>query len=330
MMRRTRLSRYYAMNPLLAMSVVAASAALIPPASADTTVAPAAANDTTPRLFSTPSADDDDEPRTRGEGMLESQCLSGSGAAVYGKVPGMESPCIVKAPPRTLFCDPSVNACDPAAADPCPSWNDSCRWSGSVDWMGPQSTGNSSAEKLSYSLGSKEPELKSKYGHGPCIDHPSVYSNAIIVDDLGEHENTYGCGDFEAADDGRFTLRSGDSITTLRDDGTFRATPCIAPIELHQLGAGYDPHVYFTHSYGYTEPFHKITGRWQVNQGTRSAGKDTWFEMGTFSFRKGGRIEANNMREDATGDDNVVFDAIAFVPFNYSEPGPCNLNDGGL
>ncbi|WP_158710957.1 hypothetical protein [Streptomyces albus] len=287
---------------------------------------------------------------------------------------------VVKAAPRDLFCDPSINACDPDAADPCPSWNSSCYWDGSVNWMGAQNTGNSSTEKLSYSLGSGEPELQSKYGHGPCIDHPSVYTNAIIVDDLGRHEDTYGCGDFEAADDGKFTLQTGDNITTLRDDGTFRATPYLAPIDLHQLGAGYDHHVYFTHSYGDTDYFHKITGRWQVNQaklpsgdqpgqrykvfvhlpshgaeavvrynfipgdntsgaepdycrvnqGTRSAGKDTWFEMGTFTFWKGGRIEADNLHDAGTGDDNVVFDAIAFVPFNSADPGPCNLNDGGL
>lgn len=287
---------------------------------------------------------------------------------------------VVKAPPRTLFCNPSINACDADAADPCPSWDASCYWSGSVDWMGPQSTGNSSTENLSYSLGSGEPELQSKYGHGPCIDHPSVYTNAIIVDDLGQHEDTYDCGDFEGADDGKFTLQAGDSITTLRDDGTFRATPYIAPIDLHQLGAGYDHHVYFTHSYEYTEPFHRVTGRWQVNQeklpsgdqpgqrykvylhlpshgaeavvrydfipgdntsgakpdycnvnqGTRSAGKDTWFEMGTFSFWKGGRIEADNIHKGGTGDDNVVFDAIAFVPFNSADPGACALVDGGL
>ncbi|MFF0459167.1 hypothetical protein [Streptomyces mexicanus] len=286
----------------------------------------------------------------------------------------------IKVPPRTLFCDPSLNACDPDAADPCPSWNESCYWDGSVDWIGTQNTDNSSTEKLNYSLGSAEPELKSKYDHGPCIDHPSVYTDAIIVDDLGEHENTYGCTDFEYAADGKFTLQAGDNIATLRDDGTFRATPYLAPIDLHQLGAGYDHHVYFTHSYPDTDYYHKITGRWQVNpaklpsgdqpgqrykvflhlpshgaeaivrynfipgdntigakpdycrvnQATRSAGKETWFEMGTFTFWKGGRIEADNLHDAGTGDDNVVFDAIAFVPFNYADPGACALNDGGV
>ncbi|MCX4984126.1 hypothetical protein [Streptomyces sp. NBC_00572] len=287
---------------------------------------------------------------------------------------------VIKVAPKNLFCTPAINACNPSAADPCPTWDDQCRWSGSADWMGPQSTSNSSTEKLSYSLGSGEPALQSKYGHGPCFGHPGPYTSAIIVDDLGQHEDTYDCGDFEGADDGKFTLQSGDNITTLRNDGTYRATPYIANIDLHQLGAGYDHHVYFTHSYDYSQPFHRVTGRWQVNQkklpsgdqpgqrykvylhlpshaaeavvrydfipgentagakadfcnvnqATRSAGKDTWFEMGTFTFWKGGRIEMDNIQKGATGDDNVVFDAMAFVPYIYKEPGPCSLVDGGL
>ncbi|MDT7840158.1 transglycosylase SLT domain-containing protein [Streptomyces justiciae] len=311
-------------------------------------------------------------------GWAETPQMTWDGVASYVK-PDMPFDVITVAP-RDAFCDPSVNACDPDAADPCPSWDSSCYWDSSVDWMGSQSTANSSTETLRYALGSGEPELQSKYGHGPCIDHPSVYTNAIIVDDLGEHENTYDCADIVGAYDGKFTLQTGDSITMKRDDGTFRATPYIAPIDLHQLGAGYDHHVWFTHSYGDTDYFHKITGRWEVNpaklpsgdqpgqrykvyihlpshgaeaivrynfipgdnafgaeadycrvnQGTRSNGQETWFEMGTFSFWKGGRIEADNLHDAGTGDDNVVFDAIAFVPFSSADPGACALNDGGL
>ena len=55
-MRRRRLRRYLSTNPLIALSVVAASATLLPLASPDSTVqtAPAAADGTAPRLFSTP------------------------------------------------------------------------------------------------------------------------------------------------------------------------------------------------------------------------------------------------------------------------------------
>lgn len=286
---------------------------------------------------------------------------------------------VLKTPPYGTFCDAS-NACDPAAADPCPSWNNLCYWGKSAEWIGSQSSSNSSTENLRYSLGSSEPELRSKYDHGNCFDWPNGNSNAIVIDDLGEHEDTYDCGDFEGAWDGKFTLQSGDNFTMQRDDSTYRATPYIANIDLHQLGAGYDHHVYFTHSYPYGEIFHKVTGRWQINpkllpsgdqpgnryrvfvhlpshgaeaaigydfipgentagaepdhcsinQKTRSGGQETWVEMGTFTFWKGGRIELDNIQKDATGDDNVVFDAVGFIPATSADPGICSLNDGGL
>ncbi|MFE0642028.1 hypothetical protein ACFW2Y_10530 [Streptomyces sp. NPDC058877] len=107
---------------------------------------------------------------------------------------------IIKTLPRHLFCAPSVN----------------------VNRMGSQSTGRSSTEKLGYELGSAEPALQSKYDHGPCIDRPGVHSNTVIVDDLGEHEDTYGCGDFEGGFDGKFPLQAGDNVTIQRAGATYR------------------------------------------------------------------------------------------------------------
>ncbi|MEU6541492.1 hypothetical protein [Streptomyces sp. NPDC047000] len=279
-----------------------------------------------------------------------------------------------------LFCDPSVNACTPGAADPCPTLDQQCRWNQSVTWVTGQQDGNSSTENLAYSLGSGEPALESKYDHGPCIDYPNGDETALIVDDLGEHENTYGCDDIVGATDGKFTLQTGDNITMQRDDTTWRATPYIAQIDIHQLGAGYDNHIYFTHSYPAGDIFHKVTGRWElnqarlpagdqpgkrydvfahlpshggqanvkynfipgdntvgaeadychVNQATRSNGSDTWFEFGTFTFWKGGRIEADNLHDPGTGDADVAFDAIAFVPHNSKvTTQACKLIDSG-
>ncbi|MFJ7231937.1 hypothetical protein ACIQVF_20625 [Streptomyces tendae] len=45
---------------------------------------------------------------------------------------------------------------------------------------------------------------------------------------------------------------------------------------------------------------------WRVNQATRSNGQETWFEMGTFSFWKGGHIGSDHLHDAGTGDDNVV------------------------
>ncbi|MEU9329430.1 hypothetical protein AB0D91_37490 [Streptomyces canus] len=53
---------------------------------------------------------DDTDPLTCGEGGPESQCLSGSGAAVYGKIAEMETPCIVKRnDPKRQALQPSAN-----------------------------------------------------------------------------------------------------------------------------------------------------------------------------------------------------------------------------
>jgi hypothetical protein len=67
----------------------------------------------------------------------------------------------------------------------------------------------------------------------------------------------------------------------------------------------------------------------RINQGTRSNGSDTWFEFGTFTFWKGGRIEADNLHDPGTGDADVAFDAIAFVPHNSKVTTACALNDSG-
>ena len=277
------------------------------------------------------------------------------------------------------FCDPAINSCTPGAADPCPAWNSSCYFNGSVTWISNQDRMNSAVERLSYALGSGEPTLERMYPTGPCIEPPNGDASAIIVDDLAEHENTYGCGDFEASDDGKFSLQLGDNFTYYRDDGTMRATPYIAQIDLHQLSAGYDGHSFFTHSYPAGDIFHKVTGRWEVNQKylpnfdqlgkhydvfvhvpnhgaeaivrynfipgkndeglsthscrlpqkTVSNGADVWVEMGSFTFWKGGRIEADNLHDAGTGDDNVNFDAIAFVPIAFHVPGYCWKDSGG-
>ncbi|WP_030555393.1 transglycosylase SLT domain-containing protein [Streptomyces exfoliatus] len=271
------------------------------------------------------------------------------------------------------FCSPSVNNCTPNTADPCPAFNDTCRWFGSVSWISDQSPDNSSREDLTYAPGSAEPALIAKYPSGPCMTKPNGNTSAIIVDDLNEREDVYDCGDFEGAADGKFTLQLGDNINYLRPDGSFRATPSIAQIDLHQLGAGYNGHVFFTHSYPESDFFHKVTGRWalnpkslpaandigkrynvwihlpnhgaeaivrytvipgpnaeglkpdtcRVNQGTRSAGKDTWFKLGTMRFWKGGRVEADNLHDAGTGDANVAFDAVAFVPTTIPDAGNC-------
>ncbi|MEE4543357.1 hypothetical protein V2S66_15430 [Streptomyces sp. V4-01] len=276
-----------------------------------------------------------------------------------------------------LFCDQNVNACTPNAADPCPTWDDQCRWDASVSWIDDQQDGNSTREKLAYSLGSSEPPLQHANPTGPCLDGPVADDPyTLIVDDLDAHEDTYGCGDFEGADDGKFSLQLGDNFTYYRDDQTMRGTPYIAQIDLHQIGSGYDGHSFFTHSYPTNDWFHKVTASWEpnpikvppfdqpggqrydvwihlpataaqaivrynfipgrnndgfvthncrINQATHSNGQDTWLEMGSFPFWKGGRITADNLHDAGTGDADVAFDAVAFEPAVVGVQGTCKF-----
>jgi hypothetical protein len=70
---------------------------------------------------------------------------------------------------------------------------------------------------------------------------------------------------------GKFKLRFGDNFTLHRNDGTWRATEDIAPIDLHQIGGGYDGHFWFTHAYPAASNsnylWHKVTATWTPDRG---------------------------------------------------------------
>ncbi|MEU6541484.1 hypothetical protein [Streptomyces sp. NPDC047000] len=163
------------------------------------------------------------------------------------------------------YCD-SSNNCDPGAAsgsDPCPAENESCWFHDSVSWGAGQDPTTGSTENLVYTLGSGEPALNRQYTAGPCNNAPQ----GLLVDDLPEpDDNTQGCTESQQ-DEGKFTLQFGDNFTYNRSDGTVRATGDIAAIDLHQLGAGYDGHAWFTHGYAggsgsATDLWHKVTATW--------------------------------------------------------------------
>lgn len=275
-----------------------------------------------------------------------------------------------------MFCSPSVNNCTPGTTNPCPAMNEICRWAGSVNWLIGQDETNSSREQLRFAVGSAEPELVAKYPSGPCMTTPDGTPGTIVIDDLNGREDVYGCGAFPSGEQGKFSLQFGDNLIVNRSDGTFRASPYIAQIDVHQLGAGYNGHVFFTHSYPSTDFFHKVTGRWMLNpaylpapdkpgkrfnvwihlpnhgaqatvryttkpgpnkealgvdtcnisQTNRTQGKNAWFKLGTWRFWKGGGVEMDNIHPaGGTGDANVAFDAVAFVPTATPDAGNCAM-----
>lgn len=166
------------------------------------------------------------------------------------------------------YCD-SSNNCDPGASsgsDPCPAENETCWFHGSVDWGAGSDSTDGSTENLVYSLGSGEPALNRQYDAGPCNNAPA----GLLVDDLPDpDDNTQGCTESQPSE-GKFNLQLGDNFTYDRGDGTWRATGDIAPIDLHQLGAGYDGHAWFTHGYkggagSDADLWHRVTATWTPN-----------------------------------------------------------------
>ncbi|MDI5965909.1 hypothetical protein [Streptantibioticus silvisoli] len=127
-----------------------------------------------------------------------------------------------------------------------------------------------STENLTYSLGAGEPTLTPQYPAPPCGGAPGG-TGTIVIDDVPSGDNTYGCNDSATAH-GTFKLVLGDDVSYQRVTsnfptsspyfGTWRYTPDIAQVDLHQLGTGYDGHMWFTHQYATNDVWHEVTAIW--------------------------------------------------------------------
>jgi hypothetical protein len=165
-----------------------------------------------------------------------------------GSGPGMNLP------GSYVFCSPTVNDCSSSApSNPCPADSSACWWDSPVTWISPENSATAATEKLSYSLGSSEPAMVAQYP-ADCPDEGAFYAqfNSVpyVVTDLNDpDQNTRGCA-WSSTSDGMFTIRLGDNISI--DDnqaGFMQANPLSAQIDLHQIGAGFLGHYYFTHTY---------------------------------------------------------------------------------
>jgi hypothetical protein len=154
------------------------------------------------------------------------------------------------------FCG-GRNACNPNAPDdPCPSWDSSCWWHGYTSWVEDCLT-ECGTERLSYSSGSAEPAAIRVYSKScsPFGTFPLV----LVVDDLANSaDNVLGCPGQPWG--GKFTIRTG------YPPGTVNAK--YGQVDLHQLGAGYLGHSWFTHAYGEggeEAQLQTVVGTWTPN-----------------------------------------------------------------
>jgi hypothetical protein len=159
------------------------------------------------------------------------------------------------------FTDNNCDRLAPIGSDPCPAESDACWWHGHLDFAG--CANDCATEHLAYGLGAAEPPIDRIYPRA-CADidigndQYITSGTAPVVYDLDD-TSQYKLGCAVHPQNGKFTLRVG-----------FPAySPLNYPygqIDLHQGGAGYQGHMWFTHVYppssGSNNALHSVVGTW--------------------------------------------------------------------
>ncbi|MFI1994089.1 hypothetical protein [Actinoplanes sp. NPDC020271] len=187
----------------------------------------------------------------------------------------------------SLFCNAVGQACDYAnQSNPCPANSDACWWHGSRNWTDCPSA--CATERLLFTHSDPEPATERTYPKD-CgkLKVPSGVT-ATVVDDLPDSAavpgaingppetangsyNVLGCPG--EATGGKFALRVGSpagDVPHVNADGSVQtyenSLALTAQIDLHQLGAGYQGHMWFTHTYPASrKAYHRVVGAWTPN-----------------------------------------------------------------
>ncbi|GIG58596.1 hypothetical protein Lfu02_29680 [Longispora fulva] len=172
----------------------------------------------------------------------------------------------ITVPTRATFCD-AGNHCNSTTADPCPSWNGACWWRGTATFAN-CSANQCATERLSYSAGAAEPGVKRVYDRdcstfNPLKDpyHQPGGNTAVVYDLNDTSQYALGCPNVPASQ-GKFTLRTG------YPGGANGAASAL--VDVHQAGAGYNGHMWFTHTYQPDDVLgpdrynatHEVVGTW--------------------------------------------------------------------
>ncbi|HEX8509900.1 MAG TPA: hypothetical protein VF635_10465, partial [Propionibacteriaceae bacterium] len=267
-------------------------------------------------------------------------------------------------PDRYAFCS-AVNSCS-KEANGCPAASEACWWHGSASSAQCRND-ECSREKLAFALGSAEPGVKRIYDR-ECdtfnewkdVDRDATRKVSVVysLNDTGQYN--LGCADV-GAQNGKFTLRLGTPA------GSESSAP-YAAIDMHQLGAGYKGHIWFSYQYPAGFPNRRIVGSWtpdlDLKPGERTRfsvvahlpshgadaivdylvttgsaigstvvecqidleaetqtdiagvlGKGKWVYLGNYDMGRGAQVQVNNVgTPQFVGNDNVAWDAMAFVP----------------
>ncbi|MEU5429694.1 NocE [Streptomyces olivoreticuli] len=254
-------------------------------------------------------------------------------------------------PPEGLFCTAS-NSCDKSKIGPndsnmpglgaCTRQDLKCWWNEPTVWKDCDTARACGNEILRFDP--TYPEEADGEAYKPNCSKDGLPAGALVVDDLPNSTPTTrpGCGN--SSSDGSF------KFTFAGNEGGNGLYP--SKMDVHQLGAGYGGHFYFTHTRGdgtVTDNHDlTVTGTWTLGQQingwsrvmvhipdngahTRQAkyvidtGKGTkfrvvpqrtqenkWVSLGVFEFAGTPKVSLDNHSLDGDGSEDVAWDAVAF------------------
>ncbi|WP_127501686.1 hypothetical protein [Actinoplanes solisilvae] len=182
-----------------------------------------------------------------------------------------------QSPTYLHFCNGLWQTCKGSNfPNPCPANDSTCWWHGSTGWA--DCVVSCATERVVYRPGDPEPAVEPSYPRNCTRFSRPSGKTVFMVDDLSDGtENVLGCpGDTQG---GKFTIRAGaptGDVPTY-NMATGSTTYMVAyskygQWDLHQLGAGYQGHMWFTHAdQPDLAPIRKVVGTWTPN--LTSAGK---------------------------------------------------------
>ncbi|WP_328890572.1 golvesin C-terminal-like domain-containing protein [Streptomyces sp. NBC_00316] len=276
------------------------------------------------------------------------EAVSVKGSALYNRAH-------VKAP-EDAFCVPTSNDCFPGrisdsasndngSSGPCAREDFMCWWHEPVTWKTDCPT-TCGFEFVRFN--SSYPEEADGTAYPPVCTTSGLPSGALIIDDVPEDTPVVrpGCSNSGWDNAGTFSF-------DFSNNGTESVYPSKA--DLHQLGAGFGGHFWFGHTRLADAKGErlKIQGTWRLRDKLTSEAKvmvhlpdhgaqtqyatyeiDTaygterrqiaqpgngnrWVSLGAFRFNNTPEVRLDTIASDGTGDEDIAFDAVAFVPGNY-------------
>lgn len=175
-----------------------------------------------------------------------------------------------------MFCSPSVNSCSKPTQpgqSACPANSPACWWRGQATFA--TCPAQCATEHLTYSASSPEPGVKRIYDRdcddstvlgNPDWDKSRAIKLVYTLNDTSRY--ALGCPEM-TPQFGKFTLRLGDPAG-VPDQAA------IANIDLHQLGAGWRGHIWFTHIFPDNDArfaIKKVVATWTPRLAPEEAGE---------------------------------------------------------